>query len=101
MNKLHLLTQFQRNTVAIASVCALVFAPVSILPTFAQSKPNTSTPYTLAETELPENVYVLYRIVERMARANNLDQHPWRVVIDPKYEILIVIYAGLLEQVDP
>ncbi len=106
MNKQHLLTKFQRNTVAIASICALVFAPTSTLSVLAQSKANTSTPYAVAETELPENIYVLYRIVERMARANNLDQHPWRVVIDPEYEInahatqanLIVIYAGLLEQ---
>ncbi|MEW6493511.1 MAG: M48 family metallopeptidase [Cyanobacteriota bacterium] len=106
MNQQHLLTKFQRNTVAIASVCALVFAPASTLPTFAQSKANTPTPYALAETELSENVYVLYRIVERMARANELNQHPWRVVISPEYEInahateanLIVIYSGLLDQ---
>ena len=106
MNKQHLLTKFQRNTVAIASICALVFAPTSTLSVLAQSKANTSTPYAVAETELPENIYILYRIVERMARANELNQHPWRVVIAPEYEInahateanLIVIYSGLLDQ---
>jgi predicted Zn-dependent protease len=106
MKKQHLLANFKRNAVAIASIGALVFASVSSLPALARSEENAPTPYALAETELPENVYVLYRIVERIARANNLDQHPWRVVIDSKYKInahatdanLIVINRGLLDQ---
>lgn len=106
MHQQHLLANVKRNAVAIASVCTLVFAPASTLPTFAQSEANTPTPYAKAETDLPENFYVLYRIVERIARANDLDQHPWRVVIHSEYDInahateanLIVIYNGLLDQ---
>jgi len=106
MNKRYWLANFKKNAVAIASVCALVLAPTSTLPTFARSEDNAPTPYALAETELPENVYILYRLVERIARANDLDQHPWRVVIDSEYDInahatdanLIVINRGLLEQ---
>lgn len=106
MNQQHLLATVKRNAVAIASVCTLVFAPASTLPTFAQSEANTPVPYAKAETDLPENFYVLYRIVERIARANDLDQHPWRVVIHSEYDInahateanLIVIYNGLLDQ---
>ena len=106
MNKQYWLNRFKKNAVAIASVCALVLAPTSTPPTFARSDNPAPTPYALAETELPENFYILYRIVERIARANNLDQHPWRVVIDSEYDInahatdanLIVINRGLLDQ---
>src|SRR5919199_2107090 len=106
MNKQYWLNRFKKNAVAIASVCALVLAPTSTPPTFARSDNPAPTPYALAETELPENFYILYRIVERIARANNLDQHPWRVVIDSEYDTnahatdanLIVINKGLLDQ---
>ncbi len=105
MNKQHLLAKFKRNTVAIASICALVLAPTSTLPAFARSEENAPTPYARAETQLSEDFYVLYRIVERIARANNLDQHPWRVVINSEYDVnayasdanLIVINKGLLD----
>ncbi|MBD0363594.1 MAG: hypothetical protein ICV55_12615 [Coleofasciculus sp. C3-bin4] len=51
----------------------MVFAPVSTLPALARSEENAPTPYALAERELPDNVYVLYRLVERIARANDLE----------------------------
>jgi type IV pilus assembly protein PilA len=41
MHQQHLLANVKRNAVAIASVCTLVFAPASTLPTFAQSEANT------------------------------------------------------------
>lgn len=51
-------------------------------------------------------MYVLYRVVDRIARANELDQRPWRVKIAPEYDInafatevnLIALYTGILDQ---
>ncbi|MBO9997556.1 MAG: M48 family metallopeptidase [Cyanobacteria bacterium SID2] len=67
---------------------------------------SSQTPFDRAESELSESYYALYRIVERMARANDLDGHPWRVQILPEYVInaysteanLIGIQRGLLDQ---
>lgn len=76
----------------------------------AQSEPETTlyvTVYERAKAELPENLYVAYRIVDRIARANELDDTPWRVRILNTYNInayatevnLIGVYAGLIDQV--
>ena len=62
--------------------------------------------YQQAKAELPEDFYALYRIVERIARANKLDEKPWRIVIIPKYNInafatnvnLIALYDGILNR---
>lgn len=62
--------------------------------------------YRQAREELPENLYVLYRIVERIARANDIDNHPWRVVMADDTLInayatevnLIIVHYGLLDQ---
>ena len=69
---------------------------------------NSSTDdlYKQARAELPEDVYVIYRVVERIARANGLDNSPWRVVIVNEYNInafatevnLIALYTGILDQ---
>ncbi|MGK7920619.1 MAG: M48 family metalloprotease [Trichodesmium sp.] len=69
---------------------------------------NTNQPqniYQQAKEELPEDLYALYRIVERIARANKLDQ-TWQIVIVPEYKInafatnvnLIALYNGILDQ---
>lgn len=58
-----------------------------------------------AKKELPEGYYFLYRVVDRLARANNLDQNPWRIKSIPKYDMnayatevnLIAVYSGLLD----
>lgn len=42
---------------------------------------NTEQPksiYEQAKQELPHDLYALYRIVDRIARANGLDEKPWR-----------------------
>ncbi|NEP74958.1 MAG: M48 family metalloprotease [Okeania sp. SIO2G4] len=62
--------------------------------------------YEQAKQELPDDLYTLYRIVDRIARANGLDEKPWRIIIFPKYEInafatevnLIAMYNGILDQ---
>lgn len=86
-------------------------------PGLANSLQETPTPllisqeavpdiYQQAKEELPEDWYVLYRIIERIARANNLDEQNWRVVIVPEYNInafatdvnLIAMFDGMLDQ---
>lgn len=62
--------------------------------------------YQQAKEELPEDLYALYRIVERIARANKLDEKSWRIVIVPEYNLnafatnvnLIALYDGILDQ---
>jgi predicted Zn-dependent protease len=75
-----------------------------------QAKPATpakpETIYDRAKKDLPEHVYVIYRIVERIARANNLDRTPWRIVAIQEYNVnafardinLIALYTGLMDQ---
>lgn len=43
--------------------------------------------YEKAQRELPEDWYAIYRIVDRMARANQLNLTPWRVAVVTEYEI--------------
>ena len=76
----------------------------------AQSTDNTSNshlgPYEKARAELPTDFYVLYRIIDRLARANGLNNQTWRITIVPEYRInafatdvnLIAIYDGILDQ---
>lgn len=62
--------------------------------------------YDQAKQELNEDWYTIYRITERIARANQLDERPWRILVSPEYELnafanevnLIAIYSGLLDQ---
>lgn len=61
----------------------------------------------LSPPRADENYYVLYRIVERISRANQLDSRPWRVAIVPSYDInafatdvnLIAFFTGLIDQI--
>jgi predicted Zn-dependent protease len=70
-----------------------------------KAKPNL---YKQAEQELPADYYVLYRVIERLARANGLDKTPWRVYISPKYDInayatevnKLAFFSGLLDMLD-
>ncbi|HIK44070.1 MAG TPA: hypothetical protein IGR64_04190 [Leptolyngbyaceae cyanobacterium M65_K2018_010] len=49
-------------------------------PVIDSSKaPNSDKFYAEAQETLPENFYLLYRIVDRLARANALDERSWRV----------------------
>jgi predicted Zn-dependent protease len=55
-----------------------------------------------------KDYYVVYRIVERLARANGLDERPWRIRISPDLEVnasasnlnLLTFESGLLEQLE-
>ncbi|HIK51950.1 MAG TPA: M48 family metallopeptidase [Oscillatoriales cyanobacterium M59_W2019_021] len=86
--------RFQKTAIVLAATSALAWLP-NLAPVAAQSKPNLPkipivreeltpqelTVYERAEADLPEDYYILYRIVELMARVNDLDDLPWRVAI--------------------
>lgn len=107
---------FRQRATAIAAIWALSFAPglrpkaiaaeTPEAPTVTETEAVFDNIYDQAKAELPDNLYVLYRIVERLARANNLDEHPWRIIIADDNDInahaseanLMVIHFGLLDQ---
>jgi beta-barrel assembly-enhancing protease len=70
-----------------------------------QASPGTNPIYEEAKANLPESYYILYRVAERIARANALDNTPWRMVIPSDYNVnafatdtnLVAVYAGLLD----
>ncbi|NEO83284.1 MAG: M48 family metalloprotease [Spirulina sp. SIO3F2] len=106
-----------QNTLALLTTLGALALPLTGFPSSARAEllPRPSeiealgddeSVYSEAREELPENLYVLYRIVERIARANNLDRHPWRVVMADDSLInayatevnLIIVHYGLLDQ---
>lgn len=99
-----------RTLLTTSSLCLLLLSatlPVQAKP--AQQKkpaPTATTIYQQAKKELPEDFYTLYRVIDRIARANELDNRPWRVVAIPKYDVnafatdvnLVAIFDGILDQ---
>lgn len=75
-------------------------------PASAQGTEQSTDLYQQAKQELPEDWYVLYRIIDRIARANGLDEQNWRVIVVPEYNVnafatdvnLIALYNGILDQ---
>lgn len=67
---------------------------------------STNSTYQNAKTQLPPDFYALYRIVDRLSRANEYDNRPWQVMRVAKYDTQafaknanqIAIYNGVLEQ---
>ncbi len=109
MNKLGLLANWTKKFAVLASVCTFILAPgATTMTASVEAAEDSPQVYKLAEDELPEQFYILYRIVERIARANDLDNSHWRVVVPQEYEInafaqeanLLVIYNGLLDQLE-
>jgi predicted Zn-dependent protease len=62
--------------------------------------------FNRASQELPEDLYVLYRIVERVARSNGLDERPWRIRLSGQYDVnafaselnTLTFLAGIMDQ---
>ncbi len=83
----------------------LLFSNTLTIKAEASSSSDNSI-YQNAKTQLPPDFYALYRIVDRLARANEYDTRPWQVVRTAKYDTqffaknanLIPIYNGALEQ---
>lgn len=93
------------------SLSLIVFAPkLSANPkpiVETNLKQAKSTPiYQKAKEELSEDLYTSYRIIDRIARANGLENTPWRIGIVSEYSInafatqanLIALYNGILDQ---
>ena len=104
-----MLSNFKKKAVITLSLGALL---LSTVPTSSQAKPakprpiQADTSYQQAKKDLPNNMYVLYRVIDRLSRANELDQRPWRIVLVPQYQInafadeanLIAVYTGIIDQ---
>lgn len=56
------------------------------LPVLAQQKPSDQF-YATAKKALPSDYYILYRIVDKLARANNIASGSWRVRISEQYAL--------------
>lgn len=106
---------------AMASHCRPLFAAAAIalslsIPLASDARPllaqsaaagatRNTTFFKKAQQELAGNYYFLYRIIDRLARANSLDQNPWRIQNLAKYDMnayatevnLIAVYDGLLD----
>jgi len=100
-------TTFKFLGSSITTSALIATSSVSVL---AQSAPNPNLHPALqqAQQELPENYFVIYALVDRIARANNLDDKPWRIRVTSNYEInayasdvnLLTFEAGLLDQLE-
>ncbi len=94
-------TLFVISTILVSQSFNSIAAPNS--QTISQ---QTNIIYKKAKKELPGDWYPLYRIIDRIARANKLNDKNWRVRILPKYQInafatevnLIGLYGGILDQ---
>ncbi len=114
-----MLTPFKATATALLTALCTVTLTGAIPPrlsseALAQNRSTFSTPSTPAESsiydqareDLSPNLYMLYRIVERIARANGLTGHPWRVVVADDTLInayatevnLVIVHFGLLDQ---
>ncbi|MGB3760248.1 MAG: M48 family metalloprotease [Rivularia sp. (in: cyanobacteria)] len=85
--------------------CLCLLSPANPIAK-AEATSETNSIYQKAKTQLPPDFYALYRIVDRLARANEYDTRPWQVIRVAKYDTqtfaknanLIPIYNGALEQ---
>jgi predicted Zn-dependent protease len=87
----------------------LLLTPLSVLAN-PKPKPSNSldTAYKKAQQELPKDYFTVYAIVDKIARANGLDNKPWRVVVTSNYEVnayasdtnLLTFEAGLIDQLE-
>lgn len=92
----------------VKALLAAALLGVSTLATLeAQARPAAKDQiYAKAKTDLPEDYYVLYRIVDRISRANDMAQGSWRVRLSSNYALngfaeetnLIIVPKPSLEQ---
>ena len=91
---------------AAAALPLLQSARAEAEPLLAQASGSNRAYYDNAKRELGEPYYSMYRIVDRLARANALDQRPWRVKVESAYDInafasetnRLSIASGLIDQ---
>lgn len=91
--------------VTVVSLSGLADARATLAQAQGAATTRNTAFFRQAQKELPGAYYFLYRVVDRLARANDLDKGPWRVVRMPEYDInayatqvnLIAVYTGLLD----
>lgn len=72
------------------SALAMIFLAFSSLPALSQQKASQKPAtggFSKAKSELPTDYYVLYRIIDKLSRANNIAQGSWRVKISDQYAL--------------
>lgn len=72
------------------SVIATFLLTVSAAPVLSQQKTTQKAAtgdFSKAKSELQTDYYVLYRIVDKLSRANNIAQGSWRVKISDQYAL--------------
>lgn len=96
------------KTVGSLLTAALLSNPLSVSAQTSANSSDLHPAYQRAQQELPTNYFVVYAIVDRIARANGLDNKPWRVAVTPNYEVnayasdtnLLTFEAGLIDQLE-
>jgi predicted Zn-dependent protease len=99
--------RFIRFAFVAAALPAITLGPTqeALAQTTSSGSTRNSAFFKKAKQDLPEPYYFLYRIIDRLARANGLDTGPWRVIRIPEYNMnafagdvnLIAVYTGLLD----
>jgi len=110
-----MLSYLNKYATIIASVAALIVPIGFVSPLLAAENQSSNTQvavrstsaswYQVAEAKLPNNFYVIYRITERLMRANKVDSPYLRIILSQDYSVnatantayLIVLYQGLLD----
>ena len=75
---------------ALWAISAVALPVISNLPTTAsaaQGKGSQDAQFQVAKKKIPEPYYPLYRIVEKLSRANNLANRTWEVKVTPDYTL--------------
>jgi beta-barrel assembly-enhancing protease len=93
-----------------ALITTALVSSAAVLPSatvFAQqNRPENLHPtFVRAKRDLKTEMYTLYRIVDRLARANSLSNTSWRVRVLPEYNVnafateanLIGVYSGMMD----
>lgn len=65
---------------------ASFFCATSLIPVGAQQN-NLDATYAKAKKDLPSDFYTLYRIIDKLSRANNIASGSWRIKITDQYAL--------------
>lgn len=91
-------------SVSLTCLCLLLFS--TAVTTKVEAATETKSVFQKARRQLPPDFYALYRIVDRIARANEYDTRPWQIVRVGQYDTqgfgknpnTIAIFNGILEE---
>jgi beta-barrel assembly-enhancing protease len=94
-----------RRVSALAAAVLLPAFSLVTVPTPSRAQTNEHPTYLQAKRTLKPELYTLYRIIDRLSRANGLTETAWRVRVLPDYNInafateanLIGVYAGIMD----